>query len=59
MSGDKVTVGRAELVRILRSGRKAGQAGRPATACPYSPAGDRDERLRAAAWVRGWVRSRR
>ena len=54
-----VTVSRVELVRQLRAGRAAALAGLLVTECPWSPNGDGDERLRAAAWVRGYARGKR
>ena len=54
-----VRLSRREAVRILREGRAAAKAGRLVTACPYSPTGDATERVRVAAWVRGYTRAKR
>lgn len=54
--GETVNLTRVEAARILAEGAKAGK--KPATlvtACPYSAAGDATERVRAAAWVRGYL----
>lgn len=54
-----VDLTRAEAARILGEGAKAGaKPGTLVTACPYSPAGDATERVRAAAWVRGYLSAR-
>lgn len=55
---DKVTVSRAELVRVMRAGSAAARAGEPANTCPYSPTGDANERVRSTAWLRGYVKAR-
>jgi hypothetical protein len=60
-------MGKAEVVRLtrqdavllLREGRAAAKAGKSALACPYNPNGDATERLRVAAWMRGYVRAKR
>lgn len=53
-----VELERAEAVRLMRAGAEAQRAGELVTTCPHSPAGDATERVKAAAWVRGFVRAR-
>lgn len=43
---------RADVARAMREGSEAGAAGRPASECPYDPAGEDDERLLATLWLR-------
>lgn len=47
----KVT--RLDGVRAFHAGRKAGQAGRPVSACPYDAAGDTAEQWKTKAWLTG------
>jgi hypothetical protein len=57
---EPVLLTRGEAWRIIAAGATAGRD--PDTlvlACPYSPTGDAAERVRVAAWVRGWVEARR
>lgn len=63
MAGDDkrrelVQLDRAEAVRIMRAGAEAQRAGESVTVCPHSPSGDATERVKAAAWIRGFVRAR-
>jgi hypothetical protein len=37
-------------------GRRAGVAGEPVTACPYTTQGGGDQRAAARAWVGSWLR---
>ena len=60
MSRELVRLSRVEAARILAAGAGAGRTrGTLVTACPYSAAGDGTERVRAAAWVRGYLTSKR
>jgi hypothetical protein len=59
MDGQLVTLTRLQAMVCLREGQAAGRAGQPATTCPYSAAGDATERVRVAAWMHAYVRSRR
>ena len=55
-----VRLTRAEAAAILEAGAVAGKD--PAvlvTACPYRASGDGTERVRAAAWIRGYLSARR
>lgn len=52
---DKVTLTRAELVAVMAEGRAAAVRGDLPTACPYSPNGNADTRVKCAAWQRGYV----
>lgn len=57
-TADKVSVSRAELVRVMREGAAASSRGEQPTACPFSPgARQADERVKAAAWLRGYVKA--
>lgn len=55
MAKTKITVTRAELARALRAGAEAARAGESHLTCPWSAAGSADDRLRVAAWIRGWT----
>lgn len=51
---------RGEAWRIVAAGATAGaDPGTLVLACPYLAGGDATERVRAAAWVRGWIEARR
>ena len=52
---EAVNLDRATVVRIMREGAEAAAAGKAATACPYSPAGDATDRVRVQAWLRGFL----
>lgn len=54
-----VRLTRAEAVALLREGRAAAKAGETALACPYDPNGDATERVRVAAWMRGYALANR
>lgn len=55
-----VELTRTQVAAILAAGAKAGaDKSAVVTACPYSAAGDATERVRAAAWVRGFLGARR
>ncbi len=49
------------IAQVVDAGRAAQDAGRPVTACPYDPAAEDGtiEKVRAKAWLRGYVASRR
>ena len=47
---------RVEAGRILRAGAIVGvDPDATVLACPYSPSGDATERVKVAAWVRGFL----
>jgi hypothetical protein len=50
-----VTMTRRDALSIMRAGHAAAQRGGSPLDCPYSPNGDADERLRVAAWQRGYT----
>jgi hypothetical protein len=57
---EPVLLTRGEAVRIIAAGAAVGAD--PETlvlACPYLAGGDATERVRTAAWVRGWIEARR
>jgi hypothetical protein len=57
---EPVYLTRADAARILAAGATAGRTSASlVTACPYSAAGDATERVRTAAWVRGYLSGRR
>jgi hypothetical protein len=51
-----VKLTRAKALELMRAGQEAKAAGEPATACPYSPAGNATERVSVQAWLRGYLR---
>lgn len=46
-----------DLAAATRMGRRAAEAGRPVTECPYSANGDGDQRALARRWVHGYLGS--
>lgn len=54
-----VRLTRTDAVALLREGRAAAKAGKSALACPYNPNGNATERMRVAAWMRGYARAKR
>lgn len=54
MTVDDVTPSQA--IAAVKAGALA--VNQPHTTCPYSAAGDANERVLAAAWLRGWLRAR-
>jgi hypothetical protein len=58
MMAQTASVTRAELVEAMRAGERAALDGESPLACPWSAAGDADDRLRVAAWMRAYTRTR-
>jgi hypothetical protein len=59
MARHPVTLTRGDALRAWAAGARAGSD--PATmptVCPFSAAGDADERVRVAAWLRGFLHIR-
>jgi hypothetical protein len=53
---EPVNLTRLEAARILAAGAAVGRdPGAIVLACPYSAAGDATQRVRVAAWVRGFL----
>lgn len=50
-------IGRVGAFRARTAGALARREGKPVTDCPYSPAGDWNERVKARYWVLGWTRA--
>lgn len=50
-----VVMTRAEAVRVMRAGTEAAKANRLPTACPYKGTGSGLERMKRAAWMRGYA----
>lgn len=46
----------AMLDAARKLGKRAGQQGKPVTACPYTTQGGGDQRAAARAWVGSWLR---
>lgn len=53
-----VTVTRAQALEAIAAGAQAAQDDAPHTTCPHRAGGTADERVLAAAWLRGWLRAR-
>lgn len=51
----EVKVPRAQLLAIVAAGAAAAEAGEPMV-CPYPLGGSAEDRVRGAAWVRGYLR---
>lgn len=50
-----VDMTRVEAVKIARLGQSAARAGKAFTTCPFSATGSASDRLKAAAWLRGYA----
>lgn len=51
--------GAVDVIRALREGMTAGNAGKPPTACPYAPdAKTPQEQAKARMWLRGYDKAR-
>ena len=56
----RVYLTRVEAGRIIRAGAAVGaDPNATVLACPYSPSGTATERVKVAAWVRGFLSARR
>lgn len=55
-----VEVTRVQAAAILKAGQEAGRVpSATVLECPYHPGGDASERVRAAAWIKGFLGVRR
>lgn len=55
----QLTLTRRQAAQSMAAGaRAAGDAKALATACPHRPGGGADERVLAAAWLRGFLQAR-
>ena len=54
----EVNVTRRAALEAIAAGAQAAQDGAAHTACPHKAGGDADDRVLAAAWLRGWLRAR-